>query len=124
MDIFGLVKLIMMTQTGKSEFQKVDAKKKPEIKGMSTINPASMADVFNQKDARRGEAPSANCHGSARGMAELASIMANKGKRVSGNAVKDGKQPNLMCEDTWRQMHDGEKLAVDAGFPIEGIPGD
>ena len=125
MDIFGLVKLIMMTQTGKSEFQKVDAKKKPEIKGINaTFNPANMADVFNQKDVRRGEVPSANCHGSARGMAELASVLANKGKRVPENAVKDGKPPDLMCEDTWQQMHDGEKLAVDAGFPIEGIPGD
>ena len=106
-----------MTQ-GKSEFQKIMAKKRPAIEGMTAkFNPAKLADVFNQEDVRKGEILSANCHGTARGMAELASIMANKGQRFSNSAGSDCAQSSLMSQDTWSQMHDGEKLAVDASFP-------
>ena len=106
-----------MTQ-GKTKFEKTMATKKPEIEGLTaTDNAANLADLFNQKDVRTGEVPSANCHGTARGMAELASIMANKGQRYSKGAENDSTHSVLMTQDTWSKMHDGEKLATDAVLP-------
>ena len=47
-------------------------------------------------------------------MAELAAIMANKGKRLAKNA---GLMSDLMSEDTWNKMHNFEKVARDASLP-------
>ena len=59
------------------------------------------------------EMPSANMHANARGLAKLASIMANKGQ-------------TLMSEETWSVMHANSKTAMDAElskwlsiFPIQ-----
>ena len=81
-----------------------------------------MAVGFNEVEVRKGEMPSANCHGSARGMAELAAAMANKGKRISNGdgEVDDDKTTRLMSEDTWNKMHGADKVAVDAFMP-EGM---
>ena len=48
--------------------------------------------IFTTPDFVRAEIPSSNCRANARGMAKLASIMANKGH-------------GLMSEDAWREMH-------------------
>ena len=73
-----------------------------------------MALAFNKPELQRVEIPSANCHGSARGMAKLASIMANLGKYPSSGDNKDEK--SLMSHETWKKMHEGEKLSVDANL--------
>ena len=52
-----------------------------------------------------GEIPSANFHGNARGIARLASALANKGK------FGDGRQ--LLSNETWDKMHSKATLALD-----------
>ena len=60
----------------------------------------------NQRnEIRIGEIPSANFHGNARGLAKLASILANKGKGP------DGRQ--LLSNETWEKMHAKATLALD-----------
>ena len=94
---------------------KIMDKNKPALQGISEkIDFVNLAGVFDEAEVRKGEIPSANCHGSARGMAELAAIMANKGKRLASN---DGSLSDLMSEDTWNKMHSSEKVAKDAAFP-------
>ena len=114
-NIFGLVKVVAQ---GKTEFQKIEEKKKPPIDGMSAkFNPINLAGVFNEKETRVGETPSANCHGTARGLAKLAAIMANKGQAIPDESKDEDENVRLMTEETWRKMHDGEKVAVDAELP-------
>ena len=52
-----------------------------------------------------GEIPSANFHGTARGIARLASALANQGK------FGDGRQ--LLSKETWEMMHSKATLALD-----------
>ena len=86
------------------------------------FNPINLAGVFNEKETRVGETPSANCHGTARGLAKLAAIMANKGQAIPDESKDEAENVRLMTEETWRKMHDGEKVAVDAELP-GGIKG-
>ena len=106
MNFFDLVKSM---RADKSEFQKKMGQRPVAIEGLTSDIP-KMALMFNRTDIRKSEIPSANCHGTARGMAKLASIMANKGKRCS----QDGN--DLMSENTWNEMHEGEKLSTDANM--------
>ena len=57
---------------------------------------------------RKGEFPSGNVHASARGLAKLASSMANKGKMLDGSSI--------ISEDTWNLMHSNSTLKFDAGL--------
>ena len=59
-------------------------------------------------NVKKGELPSGNIHASARGLARLASAMANKGKRVDGSI--------LISEETWGKMHQSATLRLDAGL--------
>ena len=59
-------------------------------------------------DVKKGEFPSGNIHASARGLARLASAMANKGKRVDGSI--------LISEETWGKMHQNATFRLDAGL--------
>ena len=77
--------------------------------------------IFNETEVRKGEMPSANCHGSARGMAELSSIMANKGQRYTDQDRNDTNKSALMCEETWKLMHDEEKITTDANILGLGV---
>ena len=114
MTLFGLGKMIS-TMSKKTEFAKLMDKSKPALQGMSAkFDFVNLVELFNEAEVRKGEILSANCHGSARGMAELAAIMANKGKRLTKNADSTS---DLMSEATWKKMHDSEKVAVDASFP-------
>jgi CubicO group peptidase (beta-lactamase class C family) len=61
--------------------------------------------IYGKDSFIRGENPSASCNGSARGMAKLASAMANRG------ITPEGKM--LMGDNTWAKMHDGPKCARD-----------
>lgn len=63
----------------------------PPFVGMETVA------AFNTKAIRMGETPSANAHGSARGLAKLAAAMANGGR------LDDAE---LLSEKAWRAMHD------------------
>ena len=56
---------------------------------------------------RKGEIPSSNCHGNAKGLATLAAIMANEGYWTERNT-------NLISSDTWKKMHANPKWALDA----------
>ena len=67
--------------------------------------------IYGSDSFIRGENPSASCNGSARGVAKLASAMANKG------VTPDGKV--LMSDNTWSVMHDGPKIARDGLLGIE-----
>ena len=107
LNLFGLYKML---GAKKSEFIKILGKNKVSIEGMSATDITKIALLFNDSVVRKGEIPSANCHGSARGMAKLASIMANQGQ------TKDNHEKNLMSLETWKNMHDGEKVAVDANI--------
>ena len=114
MTLLGMGKM-MATMSKRSEYSKIMDKNNPALQGMSEkIDFVNLAGVFDEAEVRKGEIPSANCHGSARGMAELAAIMANKGKRLASN---DGSLSDLMSEDTWNKMHSSEKVAKDAAFP-------
>merc|ERR1712037_735631 len=106
MSFFDLVKSM---RADKSEFQKKMGQRPVAIEGLASDIP-KMALMFNKTDIRKSEIHSANCHGTARVMAKLASIMANKGKRDS----PDG--DDLMSEHTWNEMHEGEKLSTDANM--------
>ena len=112
MNIFDLVK---MMRAEKSEYLKLMAKNKISMEELP-LSPdiGKMALAFNKPELQRVEIPSANCHGSARGMAKLASIMANLGKYPSSGDNKDEK--SLMSHETWKKMHEGEKLSVDANL--------
>ena len=117
MNIFKLGKTLSQK---KSDFQKLMEKNVPSFELMpKKFDAAKMAVGFNEVEVRKGEMPSANCHGSARGMAELAAAMANKGKRISNGdgEVDDDTTTTLMSEDTWNKMHGAEKPAVDAFMP-------
>ena len=57
---------------------------------------------------QKGEFPSGNVHASARGLARLASSMANKGKMLDGNRI--------ISVDTWDLMHSDSTLKFDAGL--------
>ena len=114
MTLFGLVKMIGQK---KPEFQKIMEKKKPAFEGVpASFDASKFAKVFNEEAVRKGEMPSANCHGNARGMAKLAALMANKGQGLSNTSGDDNKS-SLMSEDTWIKMHASEKVAVDGAMP-------
>lgn len=66
------------------------SKAPPPFLGLDTIN------AFNEPRIAMGESSSANAHGSARGLAKIASIMANGG--TSGGVT-------LMSDTAWRAMH-------------------
>ena len=59
--------------------------------------------IFGKDTFIRGENPSASCNGSARGMAKLASTMANRGITPEGEM--------LLSDNTWSKMHSGAKIA-------------
>ena len=112
MNIFDLVK---MMRAEKSEYLKLMAKNKISMEELpQSPDIGKMALAFNKPELQRVEIPSANCHGSARGMAKLASVMANLGKYPSSGDNKDEK--SLMSNETWKKMHEGEKLSVDANL--------
>ena len=104
-----------MMRAEKSEYLKLMAKNKISMEELP-LSPdiGKMALAFNKPELQRVEIPSANCHGSARGMAKLASVMANLGKYPSSGDNKDEK--SLMSNETWKKMHEGEKLSVDANL--------
>ena len=112
------MKTLKSFRGAQTEFNKQMAKCKPALEGLDSKNFAdTLVEVFNKKEIRKGEILSANCHGSARGMARLASVMANKGERVSDATDSAVARDHLMSKDTWIKMHDGKKLAIDASFP-------
>ena len=116
MTIFKLGKTMSQKKT---DFQKLMDKNVPAFELMpKKFDAGKMAVAFNELEVRKGEMASANCHGSARGMAELAAILANKGKRILNTDGEDSnKKSDLMSEDTWHKMHGAEKPAVDAFMP-------
>ena len=116
MTIFKLGKTMSAKKT---DFQKLMDKNVPAFELMpKKFDAGKMAIAFNELEVRKGEMASANCHGSARGMAELAAILANKGKRLPNADGEDSnKKSDLMSEDTWNKMHGAEKPAVDAFMP-------
>ena len=69
---------------------------------------------YQRNDIRMGEIPSANFHGNARGLARIASALANKGK------FGDGRQ--LLSTETWQKMHDKATLALDMNLGKYAIP--
>ena len=71
----------------------------PPFIGMSSVS------FFNDNTVVRGETPSANANASARGLAKLAAVMANKGQL-------NGKE--LMSVDAWNALH-REPLEKDMG---------
>ena len=61
--------------------------------------------IYGSDSLIRGETPSVSCNGSARGMAKLASTVANRGIGPDGQM--------FFSEDTWEKMHQDTKLARD-----------
>ena len=110
---FDLVKMI---RAEKSEYVKLMIKtNKIDLEELPyTPDIGKMALAFNKPEIQQIEMPSGNCHGSARGMAKLASIMANYGKCDKSDEKDDEKF--LMSNETWEKMHDNEKLSVDANM--------
>ena len=72
-------------------FDMTGLSKDPAIKGMKGF------DQFNDFDVRKSETSSANGNCSARGLARVGALMANKGEFEG---------VRLMSEDTWNAMHD------------------
>lgn len=79
---------------------------KPSIANVQK-DPSMAHTVYEQKEIRRGEIPSANFQGNARGLAKLASVMANKGQSIEG-------ENRILTERTWDVMHEEGKWAQDA----------
>ena len=101
-----------------TEWNKSQVKRLPLIEGKG-IGISNLYLLFEKDEIRKGELPSANHHATARGMAALAAIMANKGKRINNEKTpSNDKKTNdtLVSENTWRKMHDDQKLAMDALF--------
>ena len=99
----------------KTDFQKLMEKNVPSFELMpKKFDASKMAVGFNEVEVRKGEMPSANCHGSARGMAELAAVMANKGKRISkGDGEADG--------DVSLRYHFFSLWKITTNFPFEQL---
>ena len=114
-----LPKVVKIMTMKKTEFQKIMEKSKPAFEGApTTFNATKLASLFSEEAVMQGEMPSANCYGNARGMAELAAIMANKGQIFSNNFKIEGRPRSaLMSEVTWNKMHAGEKVALDGSLP-------
>ena len=107
-----------MLTAEKTEYQKLMATMKPTLEGLpQKFDIIKTALKFNEPGVQNGELLSANCHGSGRGMAKLASIMANEGKYNQGKQSEEGeKEINLISQDTWKKMHDKEKLSTDTNM--------
>ena len=60
--------------------------------GYTTIVTQEFIDVYNSPDVTKAELPSSNIRANARGLAKLASIMANKGQ-------------GIMSQEAWHEMH-------------------
>jgi len=73
-----------------------------EIKGSKDNN-----NFFNENPIRKGETISAACQASARGLAKLAQLMANKGS-LNGQ--------HLMSEEAWEEMHSESKEEIECPF--------
>ena len=84
-------------------FDMTGLSKDPAIKGMKGF------DQFNDFDVRKSETSSANGNCSARGLARVGALMANKGEFEG---------VRLMSEDTWNAMHD----KATAGFLLPPLP--
>jgi len=67
---------------------------------------------FLDDRVRKHEHPSANCNGSARGLARVAHIMANNGTDLDGKKI--------MSPRTCLEMHKEPKVAIDFGFGSHG----
>ena len=65
---------------------------------------------FNQDHVRRSEIPSANVHASARALARLANLMANKGQNL------EDKTQRLMSSSTYEKMHANPEKRHDAAM--------
>jgi hypothetical protein len=114
MNFVGLVKLFGAKKT---EFQKLMASNKPSLEGLpQKLDVIKLGLTFNASEVQKGEMPSGNMHGSARGMAKLASIMANEGKYYPEKQSEDVKEGNMISQDTWKKMHEGEKVLVDSNM--------
>ncbi len=74
--------------------------------GMAFAGQTGMIDAFNSREVAMGETPSANTHASARGLARLAAMMADKGSF-------DGKE--FIGERAWEAMH-ANATEADMGF--------
>lgn len=97
------------------------AKDKPAMEHMGGL---TIRDLINQVEhpaVRTGECPSVNGQCSARGLAKIAYVMANKGR---------DDHIQIMSEDTWEQMHSGSDKAcpmypfppsVHVNFSLGGI---
>ena len=104
-----------MMRAEKSEYVKLMEKSKIALEELPrTPDIGKLALAFNKPEIQKMEMPSGNCYGSARGMAKLASIMANYGQ--CANSDEETKEKLLMSKETWKKMHDNEKLAVDANL--------
>ena len=111
----NFISLVKLFGAKKTEFQKLMESNKPGLEGLpQKFDAVKMAQKFNAEEVQKGEMPSANFHGSAKGMAKLASLMANEGINYPGKQPDGTKEGNLISQDTWKKMHDGEKLSVDS----------
>ena len=90
--------------------------KPARLKTITKLDVIKLGLKFNESEVQKGEIPSANMHGSAKGMAKIASIMANKGKYYPEKQSDGVKEGNMISEDTWKKMHEGEKLSVDSNM--------
>ena len=102
MNLPNIYKLWKYTQGNKERL----GPQKPPIDSIPT-DPSLSHTLFEQTLIRKGEIPSANFHGNARGLAQLASIMANKGQCIDTDK-------RILSESTWEKMHDTGKWATDA----------
>ena len=114
MNFIGLVKQFSAKKT---EYQKLMASNKPALEGLpQKLDVIKLGLKFNDSEVQKGEIPSANMHGSAKGMAKIASIMANKGKYYPEKQSESVEEGNMISEDTWKKMHEGEKVSVDSNM--------
>ncbi|XP_071747483.1 esterase/beta-lactamase LipL [Lepeophtheirus salmonis] len=102
------IQFITKVNNVRKRIKESNNQEKPEDIILENVGKFSFSDrclIFNKKELRTGEVPSANGTCSARGLGKIASILASKGSH-------DGKQ--FLSKETWTKMHSAPTKEWDA----------
>ena len=67
--------------------------------------------IYENEIIRKGEIPSSNCYGNARGLAKLAALMSGNSDDAT---LDDNKKEILLSQKAWQEMHDNANWGLDA----------
>ena len=67
--------------------------------------------IYENEVVRKGEIPSSNCYGNARGLAKLAALMS---RNIDDATIDDNKKERLLSKNAWQEMHGNANWGLDA----------